>query len=326
MTTPIQFADVEAAAERLRGVAHRTPLLRSRTLDRLFGCELLLKAENFQRAGAFKFRGAYNAISRLSPGERAQGVVAYSSGNHAQAVALAAQLLGSRATIVMPQDAPALKLDATRTYGAEIILYDRYREDRADIAQRVREQRGGHLIPPFDHPDVIAGQGTCGLEIALDGGHLDAIIVCASGGGLLAGCAIALRHLLPGCAVFGAEPATGNDIQQSLRARRIVSIDVPPTICDGLQTQAIGTLPWQVVSREVTDVLTASDETVRLMMRLLFERMKIVVEPSGAAALAALWEGREQFRGQRVAVTLSGGNIGLMRFLEVLGESQGNAE
>jgi threonine dehydratase len=319
---PLAFADVTAAAERLRGVAHRTPILTSRTLDRLFGCELLLKAENFQRGGAFKFRGAYNAIALLTPTERAQGIVAFSSGNHAQAVALAARLLGTRAVIVMPEDAPALKIEATRGYGAEVVLYDRYREDRRAIAERIQRERGGTLIPPFDHLGVMAGQGTCGLEIALDGGRVDALVVCASGGGLLSGSTVAIKQLLPDCEVFGAEPEAGNDIQQSLAKGEIVAIDVPRTICDGLQTQAVGVRPWQIISTQVAGILTASDETVLEMMRLLFERLKIVVEPSGAAALAAVWTHRERFAGRRVAVTLSGGNIGVDRFIGLLQRRQ----
>ncbi len=314
----IEFADVLAAAERLRGVAHRTPILRSRTLDAMFGCEVLLKAENFQRMGAFKFRGAYNAIAALPEAARRAGVVAFSSGNHAQAVALAARQFAIPAWIVMPEDAPKNKIEATRGYGAEIVFYDRYREDRRAIAEALAEQRAASLIPPFDHPDVIAGQGTCGLEIALDAGRLDALIVCTGGGGLLAGCTLAVKHLLPQCEIFAAEPEAGNDLQRSLAAGRIVSIDVPATICDGLQTQAVGELPWSIIASQVTAALTASEANILAMMQLLFERLKIVVEPSGAAALAALWEAKERFAGRRVAVTLSGGNIGLARCLEIL--------
>ncbi|MCS6995883.1 MAG: pyridoxal-phosphate dependent enzyme [Casimicrobiaceae bacterium] len=307
----LSFADITAAAERLRGVAHRTPILSSRSLNRMFGCTVLLKAENFQRGGAFKFRGAYNAIAKLTPAERARGVVAFSSGNHGQAVALAASLFGTPATLVMPADAPALKIEAARSYGAEVVLYDRYREDRQALAERIQGERGAALIPPYDHWDVIAGQGTCGLEIALDAGPLDALIVCTSGGGLLAGCTIAIKTLLPRCELYGAEPQASGKLGQSLARGEIVSIELPRTICDGLQTRAVGTRPWTIISKQVSGALTANDETVRAMMRLLFERLKIVVEPSGAIALASLWEARERFAGKRVAVTLSGGNVEL---------------
>jgi threo-3-hydroxy-L-aspartate ammonia-lyase len=313
----LSFSEITAAAERLRGVAYRTPILTSSTVNKMFGCEVLMKAENFQRMGAFKFRGGYNSIASLSKQERGAGVIAFSSGNHAQAVALSARLLDTKAVIVMPKDAPPLKIEATRGYGAEVVLYDRYTEDRAAIASKLCEERGGTLIPPYDYLPVMAGQGTCGLEVALDAGRVDAFIVCASGGGFLSGCTIAVKQLLPNCEMFGAEPEAGNDMQQSLRSGEIVSIDVPKTICDGQQTQAVGNEPFKVIKKHVTDILTAKDETVVAMMRLLFERMKIVVEPSGASALAALYENRERFAGRRVAVTLSGGNIDLNRFVEL---------
>jgi threonine dehydratase len=314
----LPFHDIELAAARLKGVAHRTPVLTSRTLDAMLGLQVFMKAENLQRMGAFKFRGGYNAVSVLSDAERARGVVAFSSGNHAQAVALAAQLHGCRATIVMPHDAPALKLAATRGYGAEVVIYDRYKEDRAAIATRLVEERGAALIPPFDHLPVMAGQGTAALELIEDVGPLDALIVCAGGGGFLSGCAVAARHLLPQIRVYGAEPARGNDMQQSLRAGRIVSIDVPRTICDGQQTQAVGKHPFEVIQALVTDVLTATDPAVVDAMRFAFERMKVVLEPSGACALAALMTHAEQFRGQRVGITLSGGNVGLDRFVALV--------
>jgi threo-3-hydroxy-L-aspartate ammonia-lyase len=313
----LSFSDITAAAERLRGVAYRTPILTSSTVNKMFGCDVLMKAENFQRMGAFKFRGGFNAIAMLSKQERGAGVIAFSSGNHAQAVALSARLLETKAVIVMPRDAPPLKIEATRGYGAEVVLYDRYKEDRAVIASKLLEERGGTLIPPYDYLPVMAGQGTCGLEVALDAGRVDAFIVCASGGGFLSGCTIAMKQVLPNCEMFGAEPEAGNDMQLSLRSGEIVSIDVPKTICDGQQTQAVGNEPFKVIKKHVTDILTAKDETVVAMMRLLFERMKIVVEPSGASALAALYENRERFAGRRVAVTLSGGNIDLNRFFEL---------
>jgi threonine dehydratase len=314
----LQFADIQAAAARLQGVAHRTPVLTSRTLDNMLGMHVFMKAENLQRMGAFKFRGGYNAVNVLSEAQRARGVVAFSSGNHAQAVALAAQLHGCKATIVMPHDAPALKLAATRGYGAEVVIYDRYKEDRAAIATRLVEERGANLIPPFDHLPVMAGQGTTALELIEDTGPLDALIVCAGGGGLLSGCAVAARHLLPGIRIYGAEPERGNDMQQSLRSGTIVHIDVPRTICDGQQTQAVGKHPFEVIRALVTDVLTVPDPVVVEAMRFVFERMKIVLEPSGACALATLMQHRAGFAGQRVGVTLSGGNIGTERFVELL--------
>ena len=314
----LQFSQVQSAAARLKGVAHRTPVLTSRTLDAMLGMQVFMKAENLQRMGAFKFRGGYNSVNVLSDAERERGVVAFSSGNHAQAVALAAQLHGCRATIVMPHDAPALKLAATRGYGAEVVLYDRYKEDRAVIAKALVEQRGAALIPPYDHLPVMAGQGTVALELIEDIGALDALIVCAGGGGLLSGCAVAARHLLPDIAVYGAEPERGNDMQQSLRRGEIVSIDVPRTICDGQQTQSVGVQPFAVIRAMVKDVLAVPDPVVVDAMRFVFERMKVVLEPSGACALAALMHHREHFRGRRVGVTLSGGNIGIDRFVALI--------
>jgi len=314
----LQFAEIEAAAARLKGVAHRTPVVTSRTLDELLGMQVLMKAENLQRMGAFKFRGGYNAVNVLSDAQRSRGVVAFSSGNHAQAVALAARLHGCAATIVMPQDAPALKLAATRGYGAEVIVYDRYKEDRAEIAARLTKERGASLIPPYDHLPVMAGQGTAALELIEDAGSLDALIVCAGGGGFLSGCAVAAKHLLPGIAVFGAEPERGNDMQQSLRSGKLVHIDVPRTICDGQQTQSPGQHPFEVIQALVTDVLTVPDPVVVEAMRFVFERTKLVLEPSGACALAALMQHRDRFRGQRVGVTLSGGNIGIDRFVALV--------
>jgi threonine dehydratase len=314
----LQFTDIQAAAARILGHAHRTPVLRSRTLDAMLGVSVFMKAENLQRMGAFKFRGGYNAVSALSDAQRARGVVAFSSGNHAQAVALAAQLHGCKATIVMPNDAPALKLAATRGYGAEVVVYDRYTEDRAAIAQALVEERGAALIPPFDHLPVMAGAGTAALELIEDAGQLDALIVCTGGGGFLAGSAVAAKHLLPQIRVYGAEPARGNDAQQSLRSGRIVEIGVPRTICDGQQTAAVGRHPFEVMQALVDDVLTATDPAVVEAMRFAFERMKVVLEPSGACALATLMQHRAQFAGQRVGVTLSGGNIGIERFVALM--------
>lgn len=318
----LQFEDVRAAAKRLKGVAHRTPVLRSSTLDAMLGAQVFMKAENLQRMGAFKFRGGFNAVNVLSDAQRARGVVAFSSGNHAQAVALAARLHGCSATIVMPLDAPAAKVAATRGYGAEVVLYDRYKEDRAAIAERIVDERGCALIPPFDHLPVMAGQGTAALELIEDCGELDSLIVCAGGGGLLSGCAVAAKYMLPDIRVYGAEPERGNDMQQSLRSGRIVSIDVPRTICDGQQTQAVGREPFEVIQALVHDVLTASDPAVVHAMRFAFERTKVVLEPSGACALAALMSSHETFRGQRVGVTLSGGNVDAARFVALLSGSE----
>lgn len=314
----LQFTDIQAAAARLQGVARRTPILSSTTLNAMLGCEVFMKAENFQRMGAFKFRGGYNAINALSAAERARGVLAFSSGNHAQAVALAARLHGCKATILMPADAPQMKLDATRGYGADVVTYDRYTQDRAALATQLSRDLGAVLIPPYDYLPVMAGQGTCGLEICEEVPNLDALIVCTGGGGFLSGCTVAAKATQPNIKVYGAEPEAGNDVQQSLRTGRIVSIDVPKTICDGQQTQAVGVHPFEVIRAHVTDILTTPDRTVVSAMRFAFERMKVVLEPSGACALAALMESRAQFAGQRVAVTLSGGNIDFARFANLL--------
>jgi len=315
----LTFADIEAAAARLKGVAHRTPVITSRTLNELIGATAFLKAENLQRMGAFKFRGGYNAVSMLSEAERARGVVAFSSGNHAQAVALAAQLHGCAATIVMPSDAPASKLAATRGYGAEIITYDRYTEDREAVARSVVESRRAALIPPFDYYPVMAGQGTTALELIQDVAEpLDALIVCTGGGGLVSGCAVAAQHLTPGIEVFASEPERGNDIELSLRVGEIVTIDVPRTICDGQQTRAPGTLTFEVMRERLAGVLTVPDPVVVQVMRFMFERLKLVVEPSGASALAALLHHRERFAGKRVGVTLSGGNVSTERFAALM--------
>lgn len=314
----LEYADIEAAATRLKGVAHRTPVMTSRTLNALTGATVFLKCENLQRMGAFKFRGGYNAVNVLSDAERARGVVAFSSGNHAQAVALAARLHGCQATIVMPHDAPPMKLAATRGYGADVVLYDRYQEDRAAVAARIVGDSGAALIPPFDHLPVMAGQGTCAVELIEDAGPLDALVVCAGGGGLLSGCAVAARHHLPAVRIFGAEPERGDDMKQSLARGEIVHIDVPRTICDGQQTQAVGKQPFEVIRRLVSGVLTATDREVVDAMRFAFERLKIVLEPSGACALAALIRHAPVFRGQRVGVTLSGGNVDSARFIALL--------
>jgi threonine dehydratase len=307
----LTFSDVTAAAETLQGVATRTPVLSSRQADAASGARLFFKCENLQRAGAFKFRGAYSTLSRFNVEQRRAGAVAFSSGNHAQAVALAARLLDMPATIVMPHDAAPTKLAATREYGAEVIFYDRYTEDRAALARRLVEERGATLVPPFDHPHVIAGQGTVGKELLEETGPLDYLFVCVGGGGLLAGCALAAEALSPGCRVYGVEPAAGNDAQQSLRSGTIVRIAVPQTIADGAQTPAVGELTFPIMRRLVTDVVTVSDDQLRAQMRFFAERMKIVVEPTGCLAAAAVMNRVVDVRGKRVGVVISGGNVNL---------------
>lgn len=317
----IAFTDVQAAAARLRGVAHRTPVMTSRTLDELTGARVFLKVESFQRIGAFKFRGAYNAISLLEPEIRARGVVTSSSGNHAQAVALSARLFGIPATIVMPTDAPPAKIAATREYGAEIVFYDRYNEDRAAIADRVAAELGATMIPPFDHPGVMAGNGTTALELIEEVGALDLLLVCLGGGGLLAGCATAAKHLVSNIEIWGVEPAAGDDWAQSFaRGERIGLAAVPRTIADGQQTEAPGLLTWPTVWPLVNGIATVTDDEIRDTMRFLFERMKLVVEPSGASALAALLSGKVDGHGKRVGVTISGGNIGLDGFYRIISQ------
>jgi threonine dehydratase len=317
---PIGPADVRAAASRLAGVAHRTPVFRSRTADERTGASLLFKCENLQRAGAFKFRGAYNTVASLTETERRAGVVAFSSGNHAQAVALAARELGTSATIVMPEDAPAGKLAATAGYGAEIVRYDRYTQDRAAIAADIATRRGLTLIPPFDLPTVMAGQGTAALELIEDAGVLDRLYVCVGGGGLLSGCAVAARMLAPGCEVVGVEPEAGDDVRRSLEAGHIVSIDVPHTIADGAQTQAPGQKTFAVIERLVSRIETVTDEELVQTMRWFAERMKLVVEPTGCLAAAAALRAAD-ITGLRVGVIISGGNVDLARFAALTTQS-----
>lgn len=308
------YDDVAAAAVRLAGHAHRTPVLRSRTADALLGAEVFFKCENLQRAGAFKFRGAFNALSRFDAAQRRAGVVAFSSGNHAQAIALAGRLLGIPAAIVMPQDAPAAKVAATRGYGAEVILFDRYTEDREAIGRRLAHERGMTLVPPFDHADVIAGQGTATKELIDEVGPLDDLFVCLGGGGLISGAALAARALSPACRVHGVEPEAGNDAQQSLARGEIVHIATPQTIADGAQTQHVGELTFAIIRRDVDDILTASDAQLVLAMRFFAERMKLVVEPTGCLGFAAACHAGPALQGRRVGVIVSGGNIDLARF------------
>ena len=308
------FDGVCAAAERLRGIAHRTPVVTSKTLDERTGARVYLKAENLQRVGAFKFRGAYNTIAQLDAEQRRRGVVAFSSGNHAQGVALAARLLDVPAVIVMPSDAPELKLAATRGYGAEVVTYDRERMNRAELAASIAAERGATLVPPYDHPAIIAGQGTVALELLSDAGKLDVLLVPLGGGGLLSGCALAASALSAGVRIFGVEPQAGDDWLRSWRADRIVSIPVPKTIADGQQTQAPGELTWPIVRRLATGILTVSDDDIRRAMRFAFDRLKLVLEPSGASALAALLSKKIDARGARTGIILSGGNVDAATF------------
>ncbi|MEY1662026.1 threo-3-hydroxy-L-aspartate ammonia-lyase [Isoalcanivorax beigongshangi] len=319
------YADVAAAAWRLHGHAHRTPVMTSTTLNRELRCEVLFKCENLQRMGAFKFRGAFNALSRFSPAQRRAGVVAYSSGNHAQAIALAARLLDMPATIVMPADAPAVKVAATRGYGGHVVFYDRYREDREQIGRQLAERDGLTLIPPYDHADVIAGQGTAAMELIEDAGPLDAFLAPLGGGGLLSGSALALRQLAPQCRIYGVEPEAGNDGQQSLRRGAIVHIDTPRTLADGAQTQHLGQLTFSLIRKHVDDIFTATDAELVATMGLLAARLKLVVEPTGCLPLAALRRHAQHWRGQRVGVLLSGGNIDLARFCALLGADAATA-
>lgn len=315
----VTLDDVRDAARRLAGVAHRTPVLRSRTLDALAGAEIHLKCENFQRVGAFKFRGAYNALSRLSAEQLARGVAAYSSGNHAQAVALAARELGSHAVIVMPEDTPKSKKDATAGYGAEIVTYDRYTGDRVAIGRRLAEERGLALIPPYEHPHIIAGQGTAALELIEETGPLDALLTPVGGGGLMAGSAIAATALVPGIRMIGVEPEAGDDTLRSLAAGHPVTIPVPHTIADGQAVERPGELTFSLNRRLLDSVVLVTDDEIRTAMKFAFERLKIVTEPSGASALAALLAGHISPLPPRIGVIISGGNVGVERFLELLG-------
>ena len=320
MPLPISFDDILAAAQRLRPVAHRTPMMRSTAADARTGARLFFKCENLQRIGAFKFRGAYNALSRFSPAQRQAGAVAFSSGNHAQAVALAARLLGMPATLVMPRDAPAIKVAATRGYGAEVVLYDRRTEDREAIGRQLAAERGMTLVPPYDHPDVMAGQGTAALEliedmIATGEGPPDALLVCLGGGGLLAGSALSAAVLSPKCKVYGVEPEAGNDGQQSFRKGEVVRIEPPRSIADGALTLYLGKLTFGVIQQKVTDILTVTDTQLVDTMKFFGERMKIIVEPTGCLAAAAVMHGALAVPpGARVGVILSGGNVDLKSY------------
>ena len=312
------YDDVVAAAERINGHANHTPVITSRTVDEQMGAKVFFKCENFQRMGAFKFRGAFNALSQFTPTQRKAGVVAFSSGNHAQAIALSAKLLGIPATIVMPHDAPAAKLAATKGYGGNVVIYDRYSENREEIGLDLAEKHGFTLIPPYDDRDVLAGQGTAGKELLEEVGPLDALFVCLGGGGLLSGCALSGRTLSPDCKIYGVEPEDGNDGQQSFRSGQIVHIDTPKTIADGAQTQHLGNITFPIIQNNVDDILTATDEELVACMKFFAERMKLVVEPTGCLGFAAARAFGDQLKGQRIGVIVSGGNIDIANFSKLL--------
>lgn len=316
------YEDVVSAAQILDGVAHRTPVLTSRTLNDALGAQVFFKCESFQRAGAFKFRGAYHALAKLSPEQRKAGVVTYSSGNHAQAIALSGQLLGIPPTIVMPHDAPVAKREATEGYGARIVSYDRYTEKREEIAAQLALKEGLTIVPPFNHPDVIAGQGTTGKELFEQAGPLDALLVCLGGGGLLSGCSLAAKALSPDCLIFGVEPEAGNDAQRSLRGDKIVTIDPPHTLADGAATTALGDLTFGIMRQTVDDVFSVSDASLVRAMQWFAQRMKLVVEPTGCLAAAAVLEKCLTIRpGMRIGVVVSGGNVDLTRYGQLLAGS-----
>jgi threonine dehydratase len=319
---PVDLDAVQAAADVLRGVAHRTPVLTSTTLDATVGGRVFAKAECFQRTGAFKFRGAYHTISKLPADQRARGVVAYSSGNHAQAVALSAALHDTSALILMPEDAPDTKVAATRGYGAEVVTYDRYAQERTTLGDELARERGLALIPPFDHWDIIAGQGTVALELFAQAGLLDVLIVPVGGGGLISGCATVAKAQDHPVRVVGVEPAAGDDVRRSLQRGEIVEIPTPRTIADGQQTTAAGTRTFAVMRERVDDVVVVSDAELLAALRFAFERMNVVLEPSGASALAAVLAGRVAVDGQRAGVVLSGGNIGVDRFTDLMGRAR----
>lgn len=312
------FDDVSAAAERIKGHAHRTPVMTSRTVNKELDAEVFFKCENFQRMGAFKFRGAFNALSRFNEEQRRTGVVTFSSGNHAQAIALSASLLGMPATIVMPHDAPAAKVAATKGYGGNVVIYDRYKDDREQIGRDLAQKHGLTLIPPYDHPDVIAGQGTAAKELFEEVGQLDAFFVSLGGGGLLSGSALATRALAPNCKLYGVEPEAGNDGQQSFRSGSIVHIETPKTIADGAQTQHLGNYTFPIIRRDVDDILTVTDEQLVECMRFFASRMKLVVEPTGCLGFAAARNMKAELSGKRVGVLISGGNVDLDRFCSLL--------
>ncbi|WP_430869585.1 threo-3-hydroxy-L-aspartate ammonia-lyase [Cupriavidus basilensis] len=312
------FEDVLAAARRLEGFAHRTPVMCSQTADKELGAAFFFKCENLQRTGAFKFRGAFNALARFDAAQRRRGALAFSGGNHAQGIALSAALLGIPSTILMPHDAPAAKVAATKGYGGKVVLYDRYTDDREAIGHKLAEEQGLTLIGSYDQPDVIAGQGTAAKELFEETGELDALFVCLGGGGLLSGSALSARALAPRCKIYGVEPATGNDGQQSFRSGAIVHIDTPQTIADGAQAQHLGRHTFEIIRRDVDDILTATDEELVDGMRFFASRMKLVVEPTGCLGLAAARGMKAELMGKRVGIIVSGGNVDIDRFAAFL--------
>jgi threo-3-hydroxy-L-aspartate ammonia-lyase len=331
---PVVLTDVLNAAQRLHGIAHRTPVLTSRTVNEQTGCQVYFKCENFQRTGSFKFRGAYNAIAQLSPDQKRKGVYTYSSGNHAQAIALAGKLLNVPTTIVMPKDAPAVKLAATRGYGADVVLYDRAEESREHLVHQLVEERGGTVIPPYNHPHVIAGQGTATKELIEEVGTLDFLLICCGGGGLLSGSAITARSLTPLCQVIGVEPAAGDDATRSFHTKVLQTVHNPDTIADGARTPSLGSITFPLVMKYVNDMVTVTDEMLLRSMFFLWERLKIVVEPTGALAAAALLNGQIQTHlnkiqarkvHPRIGVIISGGNVDLQHIPTLLTRQQGSS-
>lgn len=308
----VSYGDIEAAAERLSGVAHRTPVLTSRQLNEATGCQVFLKAENCQRTGSFKFRGAYNSVALHKESHPDQGILAYSSGNHAQAIAHACSLLDVENIIVMPDDAPAVKLAATRGYGGQVVLYNRFETTREKLGQEIATKKNLAVIPAYDHRDVIAGQGTAVAELLSETGPLDLLLVCCGGGGLLSGSALSARHLAPGCRIVGVEPELADDAARSFRSGTLQTVENPPTIADGARTPSLGNITFPLVLALVDDIVTVSDEALVRAMAFCWERLKSVVEPTGALALAGLLEAPVQARpGLRIGVTLSGGNVDL---------------
>ncbi|NJK39924.1 MAG: threo-3-hydroxy-L-aspartate ammonia-lyase [Oscillatoriales cyanobacterium RM2_1_1] len=311
MNDPVNYLNIEAAATRLSGYAHRTPVITSQTVNQLTQAEVFFKCENLQRTGSFKFRGAFNALSQLSGAEKQRGILTFSSGNHAQAIARAGTILGVPTTIIMPADAPGVKRSATEGYGAEILLYDRSEIAREALGQEIAQERGLTIIPPYDHPHIIAGQGTAALELLQEVGRLDLLLVCCGGGGLLSGCAIITRHLWPNCQIIGVEPAQGNDATRSFHSKTLQTVENPDTIADGARTPSLGKLTFPMVLNWVDDMVTVTDGEILKTMFFLWERLKLVVEPTGALAAAALLQGVVTRPQARIGVILSGGNLDL---------------
>ena len=320
---PVSFQDILSAADLLSGKTNATPVLTSRTLDEQTGATVFIKCENFQRTGAFKFRGAYNAMSRLRESDKERGVLTYSSGNHAQAIALSGRLLGVPTTIIMPEDAPAIKKAATRGYGAEIVTYDKHAIAREDLALQIQQERGMTLIPPYDHPHVVAGQGTVGLELMQAAHELDVLFVCCGGGGLLSGCAIAAKHLQPDCRVIGVEPAAGDDATRSFKTGTLQTVHNPDTIADGARTPYLGKITFPLVMQYVDDMITVSDDALINAMRFYWERMKLVVEPTGALGLAGMLSVGTEMEGKRIGIVVSGGNVDLANALSLFARQSG---